>query len=125
MLTVTGFQLFRLCKAITYWIRLLGFHSDKLLVAAFYVGAGSNFTLPRVPNGNYQVFFVLGKDWNSKTQSFTKSKKFAKFDKSLNFTTTQTGNRIRYKAYQITLNPVVGGNAKTDRVDEQEFRRYQ
>jgi hypothetical protein len=99
--------------------------NSPTLVAAFYVASGSNFTLQQVPDGTYQVLFVLGTNWNSKTQSFTKNKRFARFDKSLNFTTIQADNRIRYKAYQITLNPVVGGNATTNRVNEQEFRRYQ
>ncbi len=31
MLTVTGLQLLRLDKVTAYWIRLPGFHSDKLL----------------------------------------------------------------------------------------------
>jgi Domain of unknown function (DUF4351) len=31
MLTVTGFRRLRLYKVTAYWIRLLGFHSDKLL----------------------------------------------------------------------------------------------
>lgn len=94
------------------------------LVAAFYVKLNSSFTLEQIPDGTYEVIFVLGEDWDSKAQSFTKSKSFTKFDKSLNFTTTQLGNEIHYRAFRITLNPVIEGNTTTSRVSEKEFERY-
>lgn len=94
------------------------------LVAAFYVKLNSSFTLEQIPDGTYEVIFVLGEDWDSKAQSFTKSKSFTKFDKSLNFTTTQLSNEIHYRAFRITLNPVSEGNTTTSRVSEKEFERY-
>lgn len=94
------------------------------LVAAFYVKSNSTFMLEQVPDGTYQVLFVLGKDWDSETQSFTGSKRFAKFEKLLNFTTMQLSDRVRYAVFELTLNPVFGGNARTSRVDEQEFAHY-
>jgi hypothetical protein len=97
---------------------------SRKLVAAFYVKSSSAFKLKKVPDGTYQVLFVLGEDWDSKTRSFTGSKSFAKFDRSLSFTTTQSANRIQYRVFELTLNPVVGGDATTSRVGEQEFTRY-
>ena len=94
------------------------------LVAAFYVKLNSSFTLKQIPDGTYEVLFVLGEDWDSKAKSFTKSKSFTKFDKSLNFTTTQLSNEIHYRAFRITLNPVIEGNTTTSTVNEQEFDRY-
>lgn len=94
------------------------------LVAAFYVKSNSSFTLEPIPNGAYQVLFVSGTDCNAKTSSFTKSKKFAKFNKYLNFMTMRVGNEIQYRAFTITLNPVIDGNATTSRVNEQEFANY-
>ena len=105
------------------YIKLVDLRSDTL-VAAFYVKSNSNFTLKQIPDGTYQVLFVLGEDWDSKAKSFTQSKSFVKFDKSLNFTTTQLNNEIHYRAFAITLNPVVGGNTTTSTVNEQEFSRY-
>jgi hypothetical protein len=64
------------------------------LVAAFYVKFNSNFTLVQIPDGTYQVLFVLGKDWDAEAQSFTHSKSFLKFDRPLSFTTTQLSNGI-------------------------------
>lgn len=94
------------------------------LVAAFYVKFNSNFTLEQIPDGTYQVLFVLGKDWDAEARTFTHSKSFLKFDRSLSFTTTQLSNGIEYRAFEITLNPVVGGNTTTSTVNEQEFDGY-
>jgi hypothetical protein len=98
--------------------------SSHTLVGALYVKANSASTLDQIPDGTYQVLFVLGEGWKPNTQSFTKNKRFAKFDKSLNFTTVQLGNSIQYRVFQITLHPVAGGKARTSGVNEQEFNRY-
>ncbi len=97
---------------------------SRTLVAAFYVNSSSVFTLKQVPDGTYQLLFVLGENWDNKTQSFRGDKRFARFDRSLNFKTIQLDDRIRYSVFELTLNPVVGGNATTSGVAEQEFRRY-
>jgi hypothetical protein len=97
---------------------------SRTLIAAFFVKSGTTLTQEQIPDGTYRVLFVLGKGWNSQTQSFNKGKSFARFDKSLNFTTTQLGNGIQYKVFKITLHPVVGGNARTSGINEQEFSRY-
>jgi hypothetical protein len=98
--------------------------SSRQLVAVFHIDSNSTFTFKNVPDGTYQVLFMLGKDWNDRTQSFTKRKSLAKFDQDLNFTTTQVGRSIRYGGFKITLHSVVGGNTTTSRVNEQEFNRY-
>ncbi|WP_052672516.1 hypothetical protein [Aliterella atlantica] len=97
---------------------------SSTLVGSLYVKANSASTLDQIPDGTYQVLFVLGEGWNPNAQSFKKNKRFAKFDKLLNFTTTQLSNEIRYRAFRITLNPVVSGNTTTSRVNEREFDRY-
>jgi hypothetical protein len=98
--------------------------SSRLLVGAFLVQSNSSYTLERIPDGTYRVLFVLGQGWNPNTQSFTKNKNFAKFDKALAYVTTQLGNSIRYKAFKITLHPVIGGNTTTSGLNEAEFNRY-
>jgi hypothetical protein len=97
---------------------------SRQLVGAFYVKSNSTFSLEQIPDGTYKVLFVLGNGWNPGTQSFTKNKHFAKFDKSLNFTTRQVSNGIQYSIFKITLHPVADGNASTSRVNEQEFDSY-
>lgn len=97
---------------------------SRTLVGSLYVKAKSASTLNQIPDGTYQVLFVLGEGWNPKAQSFKKNKRFAKFDKPLNFTTVQLGNGIQYKGFQITLHPVAGGNVPAREVNEREFNRY-
>lgn len=105
------------------YVKLVDPHS-RILVAAFFVKSNSTYMLEGITDGSYQVLFVLGNRWNPRTQSFTQNKRFAKFDKFLNYTTMQLSDGIQYRAFEITLNPVAGGNARTSRVNEREFNRY-
>jgi hypothetical protein len=98
--------------------------NSRTLVAAFYVKSNSSFTQEQIPDGTYKVLFVLGKGWNAQTQSFTKNKSFSKFDKLLNFTTTQMIGGIQYRVFKITLHPVPRGKAKTSGVSQKEFDSY-
>jgi hypothetical protein len=93
-------------------------------VASFYVKSSSSFTLEGVADGSYQVIFASGEDWDSNTQSFTMNKSFTKFDSTLDFTTRQYTDEIRYSTHEITLHQVLDGNATTSEVNEQEFAQY-
>jgi hypothetical protein len=98
--------------------------NSGILLAGFFVKSNSSYTLEQIPDGTYRVLFALGQGWNPNTQVFTKNKQFAKFNKPLAYTTTQLSNSIQYKVFKITLHPVVGGQARTSGVSEQEFNRY-
>jgi hypothetical protein len=98
--------------------------NSRTLMAAFFVKANSSFMQEQIPDGTYKVLFVLGNGWNAQTQAFTKNKSFAKFDKLLNFTTTQVSGGIQYKVFKITLHPVTGGKARTSGVSQKEFESY-
>jgi hypothetical protein len=98
--------------------------NSRTLVAAFSVKSNSSFTQEQIPDGAYRVLFVLGNGWNAQTQSFSKNKSFAKFDKLLNFTTTQMSGGIQYRVFKITLHPVRSGKAKTSGVSQKEFDSY-
>jgi hypothetical protein len=97
---------------------------SRTLMAAFFVKSNSSFMQEQIPDGTYKVLFVLGNGWNVQTQSFTKNKSFAKFDKLLNFTTMQVSGGIQYKVFKITLHPVTGGKARTSGVSQKEFDSY-
>jgi hypothetical protein len=105
------------------YVKLVEPASD-ILVGSLYVKANATLTLNQVPDGIYQVLFVLGEGWNADTQSFAQNKSFARFDESLNFTTTPLSNGIEYSVFRLTLHPVANGNARTSGLDEQEFNRY-
>lgn len=109
------------------YLKLVNSVSSKL-VAAFYVKSDSTFTLKGIPDGEYQVLFVSGEDWDAKNRIFTRNTSFTLFDRSLNFVTNSRTNRrgiyTRYTRYKLTLNPIVGGNATTSAIDEQQFANY-
>ncbi len=109
------------------YLKLVNSVSPKL-VAAFYIKSDSTFILKGIPDGEYQVLFVSGEDWDAKTRIFTRNASFTQFDRSLNFVTTSQTNRrgiyTRHTRYKLTLNPIVGGNATTSAIDEQQFANY-
>ena len=105
------------------YIKLVDTRADES-VASFYVKSNSTFTLEGVPDGSYQVIFTSGEDWDSNTKSFTMNKSFTAFDSTLDFTTIQYADEIRYSIHEITLHQVVDGNATTSEVNEQEFTQY-
>jgi hypothetical protein len=88
---------------------------------AVYVRARSSYTAQGVPDGTYQIYFTSGSDWDSAGHVFTRDCGFQKFDTPTSFTTSTSGNMINYTEDQITLNPVVNGNATTSDVPPGQF----
>lgn len=105
------------------YIKLVDPRAD-LSVASFYVKSYSTFSLEGVPDGSYYVIFTSGEDWDSNTRSFTMNKSFTEFDGTLDFTTIEYPDEIRYSIHEITLHQVADGNATTSEVNEQEFMQY-
>jgi hypothetical protein len=88
---------------------------------AVYVRSGSSYTAKGVADGNYQVYFTSGTDWDGTNHVFTRDCVFQKFDNTVSFTTTTSGDTIQYTDDQITLNPVVNGNAKVSDVSPGQY----
>ncbi|MFD7579815.1 hypothetical protein [Kitasatospora sp. NPDC059817] len=85
-------------------------------VHSVYVAKGQKASIEGVEDGTYEVYFAGGVDWDSDTKAFTQSCRFTKFQDTLAFETGRTAT-----SWSITLQPTVGGNAKTDEVDENSF----
>lgn len=86
-----------------------------------FVRKGKKTTVKGVPNGNYVVYFAGGKEWDTDTRSFGGNCSFAKFEDKLKFTTKRMSGGISYSRWQLTLQPVIGGNARTSDVDPDDF----
>lgn len=86
-----------------------------------YVRKGKEYTVKRVPDGTYQVYFTGGAGWDGKARAFGRDCAFQRFDQTMGFKTTRTSSQVLYQTYRITLQPVVGGNARTNQVDPDEF----
>jgi hypothetical protein len=93
-------------------------------VVAFYVCAGRSASIERIPDGYFRIIFASGTDWDAAAGSFTRDKLFAKFDKELDFVTTQRTQGYEYSVFTLTLHRVVHGNAKTTVIGEDEFLKY-
>ena len=85
-----------------------------------YIQAKSKFTITKIPDGTYELYFQTGKDWNEKENKFLFHPSFSKFTDDFEYTTTDT----EYSIYRVTLNPVIGGTAATNTVSENEFGKY-
>lgn len=93
-----------------------------------YIKANNTYTIKNVKDGNYKLFFNLGNDWNSQIKAFNVNSGYEVFEDLFDFTTREyeEGNyiRTRYSKFEVTLNPVIGGQAKTDNVNVVEFANY-
>jgi hypothetical protein len=87
-------------------------------VRAVYVRSSSNTQLSGIADGTYEIFVAQGDGWNKDLRKFTDSPDYTKFEEPAPFETVRESNAIRYTRLSITLQPVVGGTAQTDPVDE-------
>lgn len=94
--------------------------STNLAVAEYYIDANNDYTISGVNDGNYNLLFSLGKNWSYADKKFVTCKSFSKFDELFTFITTYT----QYTIFSVTLNPVIGGTARTTSIDESAFDKY-
>ena len=86
-----------------------------------YVRKDKKYTVEGVPDGSYAVFFTGGTAWDAKARAFGRKCAFQRFENPLEFRTTRTASQVQYQRWTITLQPVVGGTARTDDVDPNDF----
>jgi hypothetical protein len=90
-------------------------------VLSVYVRRKAKFKINNVSDGTYRVYFTNGVDWDRKRRAFSRECSFQRFQKSVRFKTTTTATQIRWTDWRITLHPITGGNARTARVDPDDF----
>jgi len=78
---------------------------------AVYIRAGDSFTLIDLRGGTV-VYFMTGMDWDAHNKRFLTNPRHKRFERGFDFS--------RYE-YRVTLYPVVGGTAKTEPLDEEDF----
>ena len=83
-----------------------------------YVRSSSTFDLSGIADGTYEIFVAQGDGWNKDLRRFTDSVDYSKFEETAPFETVRETNAIRYTRFSISLQPVAGGTALTDPVDE-------
>jgi hypothetical protein len=80
---------------------------------AIYVHAGSDARIESIADDTYVIYVQQGTGWNNDLQQFTADADYAKFDSPATFTTIRDASGIQYTEFSITLQPVVGGNARS------------
>jgi hypothetical protein len=84
---------------------------------AVYIQSHDEFTITRITDGTYVLYFMLGEDWDSKLGEFTRRVSRSRFDDPFTFKTTLT----QYTVWSVTLHPVAGGTGQTESVPEDQF----
>lgn len=83
----------------------------------FYVRRNSNFTIKKIIDGNYKLYFVVGRHYDEDSLIFLQDCSFAVFEEGFPFKT----DKYQSVGFEITLHPVVGGKARTDKIRKNEF----
>jgi hypothetical protein len=91
------------------------------VVRFVFVSANNRTRLGSIEPGTYRVRFATGQDWDSAAQRFRRDAAFTEFRDPFDFTETPTAGGVRYTTGEITLNPVRGGNAPSNTIDESRF----
>ena len=86
-----------------------------------YVRKGKSYTVRNVSDGSYAVFFGGGSTWDDAARGFGRNCTFSRFQDPLKFRTTRDARGIYWQNFRITLQPVIGGTARTDDVDPNDF----
>ena len=95
--------------------------ADRLMLPMLYVRKKAKFKISGVTDGSYRIYFTHGVDWDGKARSFTRECSFERFQSPVRFKTTYTATQIRWHDWRITLHAITGGNAKTSKVDPDDF----
>lgn len=92
------------------------------------VPVGGQRKIESVPNGHFLILFALADRIDADTGELIGNPRASKFEKSLAYTTSSKleGQSIvtTTTLYSLTLHPVVGGNAKTEKISIDEFKKF-
>ncbi|MBX3080805.1 MAG: PD40 domain-containing protein [Anaerolineae bacterium] len=87
------------------------------LTNAVYVRSGDKFTLMSIANGDFDLFYMVGQQWDDSLDQFTVDAQFERFANKLTFNDTGRNHTV----YTVTLHPVQGGTAQVVPIPPEEF----
>jgi hypothetical protein len=94
---------------------------DGVPYRAIYIRAHQTGLFTRVAEGRYALRFELGQHWLS-SRTFCQVLGISEFLQTLDFDEQYESDGILYSKYQVTLQPVLGGTARTEHIAPSEFR---
>jgi len=89
-----------------------------------YIQASTVGTITGIGSGRYTLKFSLGSGYDPSNSKFLYSQSFSQFDEILDFSVSRTADGIRWMDYEVTLNPVPGGTARTSAISQADFEDH-
>lgn len=89
-----------------------------------YIRAATEGTISQIRSGKYILKFSLGSGYDKDSGKFTDNQSFSKFDEIMDFQEYREGRRTSWSDGKVTLNPVVGGKAKTSSISADDFEDH-
>jgi hypothetical protein len=90
-----------------------------------FVRKNSTYTITDVRDGTFIIKFALGRDYSPDRKMFLRDLEVTKFDEPDTLRTTVTNNGYQrttnYQSLTVTLSPVVGGNANSEKISLKDF----
>jgi hypothetical protein len=103
-------------------VKLINTSAGSRVCRYVYVRANSELLIKGVGPGAYILQFGLGEDWDENTHSFLRNKSYSQFDDRLEFSEIRDEGGINFSTFEVTLQPVLDGNALTTAISEKEFQ---
>lgn len=85
-----------------------------------FVSGNDAATISGISQGRYRVDFYKGTTWIPRRNKFCHSQGKFEFDDPLAFEELEETGGVRYRTFRLTLQPVVGGTARTHSLPEQD-----
>jgi hypothetical protein len=108
-------------------VKLVSTRSNRSLFTVF-VAPNSNFKITNIPDDTYRLAYAIGRRFNQFTDTFDRLYGISVFDNLLMYDTRteyeRDGRHTYYHAFEVTLQPVVGGNARTSSLAAQSFEQF-
>jgi hypothetical protein len=108
-------------------VKLVSSRSNRSVFTVF-VAPTSSYTIRNVPNGTYRLAYATGRRFNPFTDTFQRLYGISVFDQSLTYDTQRRyesdGVYTYYHQFEVTLQPVAGGNARTSPLAAQSFEQF-
>lgn len=96
--------------------------STNEILLAVYIRANDSNTVWRISDGEYSLYFTLGKNWDDELKEFRRNQIYQRFEDPINFISIRSSEgSIKYNILSVTLHEVAEGRANTIFVDEDEF----
>jgi hypothetical protein len=87
----------------------------------FFVKSGTTAEMIEIPEAIYFLAYTTGLNWIEAEDGFTWHPAYDRFDRVLRYQEHRDTSGLQYHDIRVTLQPVEGGNARTQRISRGEF----